>query len=239
MPSTLLPAAAAPEALAHLGDAALVALAQAGDEPAIRTLVRRHNQRLFRVARAIVRDDGEAEDVVQASYVKAFTHLDGFRGEAQLATWLTRIAVNEAGERLRRRRPTTGLDAVEAEQGRSAQIIQFPTLATPADPETEMSRQEVREVLERAIDTLPDGFRVVFVLRDVEGLGTDETAQHLGLKPDTVKTRLHRARRLMRSAIAAEMDAAFAQLFPFDGARCVNMAGCVLAELRAGGRPGA
>ena len=142
MPSPLLPAEQRQDALARLGDAALVELARAGDEPAIRTLVRRHNQRLFRVARAIVRTDGEAEDVVQASYVKAFTHLDGFRGEALLVTWLTRLAISEAGGRLGRRRPTAGLDAVEAEQGRSAQIIQFPTLATPADPETEMSRQK-------------------------------------------------------------------------------------------------
>lgn len=239
MPSPLLPAEKRQDELARLGDAALVELARAGDEPAIRTLVQRHNQRLFRVARAIVRNDGEAEDVVQASYVKAFTHLDGFRGEAQLVTWLTRITINEAGGRLRRRRPTAGLAEIEAEQGRSAQIIQFPTLATPADPETEMSRQEVREVLERAIDTLPDAFRVVFVLRDIEGLGTEETAQHLSLKPETVKTRLHRARKLMRAAIEAEMSAAFTQLFPFDGQRCVNMAGRVVAELRAAGRSGA
>ncbi len=225
--------------LARLDDAALVALARAGDDPAIRTLVRRHNQRLFRVARAMMRNDAEAEDVVQASYVKAFTHLDGFRGEARLVTWLTRITVNEAGERLRRRRPTTGLEQVEAEQGRSAQIIQFPSLATPADPETEMSRQEVREVLERAIDTLPDAFRTVFVMRDIEGMSTDETAQHLALKPDTVKTRLHRARKLMRTAIEAELSAAFTQLFPFDGARCVNMAERVVAQLRAEGRRGA
>jgi len=237
MAPPLRPATRHQDELARLGDPALVELARAGDEPAIRTLVRRHNQRLFRVARAIVRNDSEAEDVVQASYVKAFTHLDGFRGEAQLVTWLTRITVNEAGERLRRRRPTAGIEAVEAEQAASAQIIQFPSLTMPADPETEMSRQEVREVLERAIDTLPDAFRTVFVMRDVEGLSTEETARHLSLRPDTVKTRLHRARKLLRAAIDAEMSAAFTQLFPFDGQRCVNMAERVLAELRAGGRP--
>ncbi len=236
MATKLLAAAERNSELERLGDPALVELARAGDEGAIRTLVRRHNQRLFRVARAIVRNDGEAEDVVQASYVKAFTHLDGFRGDAQLVTWLTRITVNEAGERLRRRRPTTGIEQIEVEQAQSAQIIQFPSLQMQADPETEMSRQEVRDVLERAIDTIPDAFRVVFVLRDIEGLSTEETAQHLSLRADTVKTRLHRARKLMRAAIEAQMSAAFTQLFPFDGERCVNMAERVLADLRAGVR---
>jgi RNA polymerase sigma-70 factor (ECF subfamily) len=213
-------------------DLVLVDLARAHDEAAIRVLVRRHNQRLFRVARAIVRSDAEAEDVVQASYVKAFTHLDGFRGDAQLSTWLTRIAVNEASGRLRRRRPTTGLEQVDLERGHSAQIIQFPSIGMPLDPETEMSRQEMRGVLEAAIDQLPAGFRAVFVMRDVEGLSIEETAQHLSIKPETVKTRLHRARRLLRTSIEAQLHDTVASLFPFDGQRCVDMADRVIAELR-------
>ena len=217
--------------LADCPDAALVTLAKAGDEGAIRTLVRRHNQRLFRAARAIVRNDAEAEDVVQASYVSAFTHLASFRGDAELTTWLTRITINEANTRLRRRRSLTGLEQVDAEQGKSAQIIQFPLINPQLDPETEMVRQEVRHILEQAVDGLPDAFRTVFVLRDVQGLSIEETAAFLGIKPETIKTRLHRARRLMRSAIESRLSGEFAALFPFDGARCANMADRVLRQI--------
>lgn len=212
-------------------DAALVELARGGDEMAIRTLVRRHNQRLFRVARAVLHNDGEAEDVVQASYVKAFTHLAGFRGDAAFATWLTRIAVNEATSRLRRRRQTIGVERIDIERGQSAQIIQFPSLQPQVDPETEMSRQEIRHVLEEAIDTLPAEFRAVFVLRDVEGLSIEETASSLGIKSETVRSRLYRARKLMRAAIEHKLDGAFASVFPFDGERCVHMADRVVASL--------
>ena len=217
-----------------LDDMALVELARHRNELAIRTIVRRHNQRLFRAARAILRNDGDAEDVVQASYVKAFTHLDSFRGEAQLSTWLTRIALNEALGRVRRQRPTTGVEQIDIESQRGgAQVIAFPTIQTPLDPETEMSRMEVRHLLEHAVDELPALFRAVFVLRDIEGLSIEETALQLALKPETVKTRSHRARRLLRTAIEAQMSGAFASLFPFDGARCVGMADRVLAQLRS------
>lgn len=234
MPDTPLIAATARKAeLGTSPDAALVELARAGDQGAIRTLVRRHNQRLFRVARAIVRDDAEAEDVVQASYVSAFTHLAGFRGEAELATWLTRITIREATSRLRQARPSAALEQVELEQGASAQIIQFPFIRPQPDPETEMARQEVRHLLEQAVDTLPDTFRAVFVLRDVEGMSVEETAAFLDVKPETVRTRLHRARGLMRSAIERRLKGEFASLFPFDGERCVHMADRVLHRLAA------
>ncbi len=221
-----------PETKEPAPDAALVALAREGDAGAIRTIIRRHNQRLFRVARAIVGNDGEAEDVVQASYVNAFTHLDGFRGEAQLSTWLTRIAVNEALGRKRERRPGASVEQIEREQ-QSAQIIQFPTAISQPDPEAEMSRIEMRHLLEQAIDELPEIFRTVFVLRDVEGLSVEETALNLNLKSETVRTRLLRARKLMRSAIEARVQGSFASLFPFDGERCVHMADRVIAALGA------
>jgi len=211
-------------------DAPLVELARSGDEGAIRAIIKRYNQRLFRVARAVMHDDGEAEDVVQASYVKAFTHLAGFRGDSQLSTWLTRIALNEALGRLRSRRPTTGLERVDLEAN-SAQIIQFPALQQATSPETEMSRQEVRQFLEQAVDKLPPAFRSVFVLRDVEELSVEETASALAIKTETVRTRLHRARKLMREAIEAQLSGAFASLFPFDGERCVHMADRVLVQL--------
>ena len=223
------------ERLTDATDIALVARARKQDEPAIRELIRRHNQRLFRAARAIMRNDAEAEDVVQATYVSAFTHLGGFRAEAGFSTWLTRIAVNEAIGRLRRRRPTTDLDRIDLESATSAQIIQFPSLQPQTNPETEMSRQEIREFLESAVDRLPQAFRAVFVLRDVEGLSIEETASFLSIKPETVRSRLHRARKLMRTAIEQQLSGAFASLFPFDGERCVHMADRVVVAL--GSRP--
>jgi RNA polymerase sigma-70 factor (ECF subfamily) len=224
-----------PQARAGLADAdddQLVDLARQRDETAVRLLIKRHNQRLFRTARSVVRNDAEAEDVVQAAYVKAFTHLDGFRGEAQFSTWLTRITLNEAIARLRRRRPTTDIETLDRSDARSsAEIIQFPSMTPMLDPETEMSRGEVREILERAVDELPQGFRSVFVLRDVHGLSIEETASQLALKPETVRTRLHRARKMLRLAIETRLAGAFSSLFPFDGARCANMADRVLGEL--------
>lgn len=215
-----------------LDDTVLAGLARSGDEFAIRAIIARHNQRLFRTARSVMRDDGEAEDVLQASYVKAFIHLDGFRGDAQLSTWLTRITLNEALGRLRRRRPTTGIEQIDIEASRAGgQVIPFPLMQPAIDPETEMCRNEVRRILERAVDQLPLAFRAVFVMRDVEGLSIEETASQLSIKPETVKTRLHRARRLMRVAIEAELSGAFGALFPFDGARCVSMADRVMAQL--------
>ena len=222
--------------ITSLEDGVLVDLARHRHEQAIRTLIQRHNQRLFRAARAILRSDSEAEDVVQASYVKAFTHLDGFRGDAAFSTWLTRIALNEAVGRARGRRPTVGVEQIEIRQAQGGgEIVFFPT-GTATDPETEMSRQEIRTLLEGAIDELPAAFRTVFVLRDVEGLSIEETAAHLDIKPETVRTRLFRARRLLRSAIEQQARGSFASLFPFDGARCVSMADRVRQQLSVRGK---
>lgn len=215
-----------------LPDGTLVDRARIGDAGAIREIIRRYNQRLFRAARSVIGDDGEAEDIVQVAYIKAFTHLDGFRGEAELSTWLTRIALNEAFNRTRRRRVTTDLERIDIERAQgSAQIIQFPMSQDPLDPEAEMSRQEMRQLLERAVDQLEPMFRLVFVLREIEGLSVEETAMQLSIRPETVKTRLFRARRMMRSYIETEVSGAFSTLYPFDGERCVNMADRVLARL--------
>jgi RNA polymerase sigma-70 factor (ECF subfamily) len=215
-----------------LADEALVALARQHDDTAVRTLIRRHNQRLFRAARSIVRTDAEAEDVVQETYVRAFTHLDSFRGESRLSTWLTRIALNEALGRMRRRRPTVDIDRIDLDaDGAGAEVLPFPSPSAAPDPEAGAARDQIRVVLERAVDTLPDDFRTVFVLRDVEGLSIEETAEQLGILPQTIKTRLHRARRLMRLAIQKELGGALDDLFPFDGQRCVHMADRVLARL--------
>jgi RNA polymerase sigma-70 factor (ECF subfamily) len=214
---------------ADLSDNDLLAQARQGEEAAIRTLLQRHNRRLFRAARSVVGDDAEAEDVVQASYVSAFTHLHAFRSDSQFSTWLTRIALNEALGRLRRRRPRAELDEVDAERN-SAQIIQFRT-GMPADPEAEVQRLEIRRTLEHAIDRLPIAFRTVFVLRDVEGLSGEDTALQLGIRPETVRTRLHRARKLLRAEIEQQLRGAFSSLYPFDGERCVSMGDRVMEEL--------
>lgn len=217
------------------GDAELVRLAQCGDEDAVRVLIRRHNQRLFRVARGISGDDAEAEDIVQETYVRAFTHLGAFRGEALFTTWLTRIALNEALGRMRRRRPTVDLDDLDEGDSQGGSVIMFPTPSSSANPETETGRSQVRLVLERAVDGLPEPFRLVLVLRDLEGLSTEETATQLSLKAETVKTRLHRARRLMRKVIVEELGGEFAGLFPFGGARCARVADRVVERLRDAG----
>lgn len=223
----------APE-MAALPDIDLVVYARSGDETAIRILVQRHNRRLFRSARAIVRNDAEAEDVVQATYVHAFTHLGTFRGEAQLSSWLTRIALNEALGRVRRRRPSVGLEEIDMTAGSGrGELLQFPASCSVADPEAELSRRETRRLLERLVDELPDQFRAIFVLRDVEGMSTEEAALHLGIKPETAKTRLHRARKMLRQAIDDRLAGAFSSLYPFDGLRCAAMADRVIQRLRA------
>lgn len=210
----------------------LVTRAKAGDEHAIRAIVQRNNQRLFRAARAVVGNDAEAEDTVQATYVHAFTNLSAFRGDSRLSTWLTRIALNEALGRVRRRREFTGLEDIDMQSATpGGSILHFPSSLSSADPEAELARNQTRRLLELAVDALPDEFRTVFILREVEGLSTEETAALLTVKPETIKTRLHRARKLMRLSIERQFAGAFSALFPFDGMRCAGMADRVVATL--------
>lgn len=214
-----------------LTDEELVGRARAREEAAVRTLTRRYNRRLFRVARSILRNDAEAEDVVQETYVRAFTGLDKFRGEASFSTWLTRIAMNEALGRLRRRRTTVEWTTYGADRAQ-AEIIQFPVSAAGADPERTMAQGEIRTVLERLIDELPGSFRAVFVARIVEGMSVEETAALYGLKEETVKTRLHRARTLLRAALANQLGPALTDTFPFGGQRCERMTETIVRRLR-------
>ena len=217
--------------LNECSDEDLVAMARQGGENAIRTLIKRNNQRLFRVARGVVRDDTEAEDIVQETYVKAFTSLGSFRGDAMFSTWLTRIALNEALGRARKRRPTAELSELETAASVESSVIMFPTSLKTQGADSELGRKEVREFIEKAVDDLPDAFRVVFILRDIEDMSTEETAAQLSLKPETVKTRLHRARRLMRTAMKKRLATTFSELFPFDGARCARMGDRVIRRL--------
>jgi RNA polymerase sigma-70 factor (ECF subfamily) len=215
---------------ATLDDATLVALARAGRREAFRQIMQRCNRRLFRVARGLVHDDPEAEDVVQAAYVSAFEHLAEFRGEASIATWLTRIVLNEANGRLRARKPTVELDHLEALQ-EGGRVIAFPSRFGGEDPAAGAARLEIRRLLERAVDDLPEPFRLVFVMREIEECTVEDTAVSLGLKPETVKTRLHRARRLLRAALHDTLATTMTDAFPFLGARCDRMTNTVLARI--------
>ncbi|MFL5296972.1 MAG: RNA polymerase sigma factor [Phenylobacterium sp.] len=214
----------------RLPEADVVARARAGDREAFRAIMQRCNQRLFRVARAVVRDDAEAEDVLQEAYTRAFAAIEGFRGEAGVATWLTRIVLNEAHGRLRRRRPTVDLDEVEAAQT-SAEVLTFPGSSPSEDPEADAARGQIRRIVEQAVDELPEPFRLVFVLREVEELSVEETATHLGINPETVKTRLHRARKRLREALDARLGEVLVGAYPFMGARCARITEAVLQRL--------
>src|SRR5499426_3436649 len=163
-------------ALHAFGDAQLVQLARQRDGAAFRTIMQRHNRRLYRMARAVVLDDSEAEDVVQEAYVRAFTSLDQFRGDSSLATWLSRIVLNEALGRLRRRRPTVDLGTIENRA--PSQIISFPT--AQLDPERTMAQREIQSLVEQAIDDLPAAFRIVLVARIIEDMSIEETAELFG-----------------------------------------------------------
>ena len=213
-----------------LTDEDLVNLARARDEAAVRAITTRYNRRLFRIARSILRNDAEAEDVVQETYVRAFTGLDMFRGDAAFGTWITRIAMNEALGRLRRLRPTVEWETYGANRNQ-AEIIHFPASAVSNDPERTMAQSEVRAVLEQAIDELPDAFRAVFVARIVEGMSVEETADLFGLQPATVKTRLHRARLLLREELDKQLGPALTSSFPFDGQRCDRMTESVVRRI--------
>jgi RNA polymerase sigma-70 factor (ECF subfamily) len=213
-------------------DAELVRRTLERDEAAVRAIMTANNRRLYRLARSILRNDAEAEDVVQETYVRAFTHLAEFRGASSLATWLARIAINEALGRLRRDRPAVELSLLP-HGGVDAEIIPFP-LATTDDPERSMAQREIREVVERAIDELPDAFRLVFVARVIEGMNVEETADLLDLRAETVKTRLHRARAMLRDKVERKIGPVVLEAFPFAGQRCARLTNAVLQRLGFG-----
>ncbi len=212
----------------HHTDADLVSLAQCGDRDAFRLITERCNQRLYRIARAIVRNDFEAEDVVQSAYLRALTGLSGFRGESSILTWLTRITLNEARGRLRARRRTISLNHAVLPVHAS---VATSSAAEAETPEAHAARAQIRNLIEEAIDRLPSPFRIVFVLREIENCSIRETADLLALTPETVKTRLHRARRLLRIALGGKIDGASA--FPFLGGRCRRITAAVLQRLDA------
>jgi RNA polymerase sigma-70 factor (ECF subfamily) len=203
----------------------LVHRAMVHEADAFRAIIKTHNQRLYRIARGVVRNDSEAEDIVQEAYVRAFAALATFRGDASLATWLSRIVINEALGRLRKRRRTVAMPASP-----EAQIIQFP-LNPSDDPERTMAQRQILRLVERATDNLPDVYRTVFIARVIEGLNIEETADLLGVRPETVKTRLHRARALVRKALDDEIGPVLLDAFPFAGRRCERLTEAVMKRL--------
>lgn len=228
----VLPKAVQAHDLTAVSEDQLVALARAGDARAVRFIIQIHNRRLYRVARAVLHDDAEAEDVVQETYVRAFSALAKFRGDSGLATWLTRIALNEALGRRRRQPTKVALELIDAPQERDRMhVIPFPHMKTESDPEQTVARSEVRRMLERAIDDLAEPFRLVFVLREIEELTVEQTAKHLGLRPETVRTRLHRARAQLREALDSQLASALTDTFPFGGVRCARVVDVVMRRL--------
>jgi len=201
-------------------DAEIVERVRAGETALFEILMRRHNQRIYRVARAVIKDEADTEDVMQQAYINAFTHLSQFQDRSQFSTWLTRITVHEALARRRKRKPEeTPEDVME-------------TLTSPQpDPERQAYAAELRRVLEAAVDSLPETYRLVFMLRDIEGLSTSETAAGLELSDEAVKTRLHRARAMVRSAITERVGASTAEAFAFQAPRCDRVVAAVMAEI--------
>jgi RNA polymerase sigma-70 factor (ECF subfamily) len=214
------------EQWAGLADAELVKEVLAGRTALFELVMRRHNERLYRAARAIVLDEREAEDVVQQAYVNAYTHLGQFDGRAQFSTWLTRIAVHEALARARRRGRYTALGSAD-----SRKVEQMMAWRSPPDPERQAFARELAGLLESAVDRLSDGCREVFVLRQIQGLSTAETAQCLDLSEDAVKTRLSRARASLRQDLFDHAGLAAPDAFRFRGQACDRLVARVLERI--------
>jgi RNA polymerase sigma-70 factor (ECF subfamily) len=211
-------------------DAELVRRALARDAGAFRAIMQKHNRRLYRIARGVLRNNTDAEDAVQDAYVSAFTHLANYRGESTLATWLSRIVMNEALRQLRRKRPAVDLTAAEPMRS-EAEIIQFPLSTPNDDPERTMAQRQILQLVEQATDNLPEAFRLVFVTRVIEGMSVEETSELLGIKPETVKTRLHRARQLVRNQLDKQIGPVLMEAFPFAGRRCERVTAAVMKRL--------
>jgi RNA polymerase sigma-70 factor, ECF subfamily len=200
------------------------------DPAAFEALMRRYNSRLFRVARAILKDDGLAEDALQDAYVQAYCQLATFRGDADMGTWLTRIVINQALMQLRKRK-------------RERVVVPFPGSESPVpaaadvrddraeSPSDAALRGEIRRLIERRVDELPVAFRTVFVMREIEEMSAQETAAALGIPESTVRTRLFRARALLRDSLERDMDRARGDVYAFAGARCDRIVAAVLARI--------
>lgn len=210
--------------LAAVPDAEIVRRVVAGDRAVFEVLMRRHNPRVYRTIRSLLRDEAEVEDAMQQSYLLAYTHLAEFAGSSSFVTWLTRIALNEALGRLRRR---TRLSLVDL----PATAEDDEVISNQQTPEEDAASRETAVLLERSIDQLPELYRTVLMLRDVEQLSTAEAAEVLGVTEETVRIRLHRGRRALREALAAEVGKGVTHAFQFLAPRCNRVVAAVMAAL--------
>jgi len=217
-----------------LSDSDIVRRVRAGEHALFEALMRRHNQRVYRTARAVVKDEAEVEDIMQQAYINAFTHLHQFEDRSEFSTWLTRIVLNEAFARRQKRQRAASIAPHAGDEGGA--MMERMQSSQP-DPERQAYAEELRRVLEHAVDELPDNYRAVFMLRDVEGLSTSETGAGLGLGEEAVKTRLHRARAMVRRSVTARIGALSAEAFQFQAPRCDRVVAAVLESIQAGARP--
>ena len=225
--------------LQDLPDVEIARRIAAGDRQAFVALMRRHNQTLYRTARSILRDDGEAEDCVQEAYLRGFRAMGSFRGESKLSTWLVRIVVNEAIGRKRRMDRRADVIWLAGDAGLEPETPDAETMSQDihGQPERNVLRRQTRQLIEASIDRLPETFRTVFVLRAVEDFSVEETAAALAIPPATVRSRYFRARAMLREALALEVDACVDSAFGFAGDRCDRIVANVLARLDARGPP--
>jgi len=214
-------------AQSELRDEEVVARVLAGETALFEILMRRYNQRLYRVARVILRDDGEAEDVMQDAYVRAYEHLNQFAGRAAFSTWLTRIAIHEALARKRRRGRMEELDALPG----NGDVMSILKSSAPT-PENGAAQAEMRRILEEAIERLPENYRTVVVLREVEEMSVAETADSLGVTDAVVKTRLHRAHAMLRKELYSRARGGAAEIYPFHAVRCDRVVKAVFERIR-------
>lgn len=212
-----------------LADSELIERIRAGKTALYETLMRRYNQRLYRIARVILRNPEEAEDVVQEAYVRAYTHLDQFAGAAKFSTWLTKIAIHEALARLHKRSRMGEADSTkDTEKSGGMESLK----STIHDPEEQTFEKQVLELLEAAVEALPDNLRSVFLMREIEEMSTAETAECLGLSEAAVKIRLHRARKVLRQDLYLRVGAVSSQAFRFLGERCDRVIHAVMERIR-------
>ena len=221
-------ATAALEAAAPLSDGEVAERVVRGERALFEILMRRHNQRIYRVVRSVLRDERDVEDVMQQAYVNAFVHLHQFERRSQFSTWLTRIALNKGFARRKKGEAAAGDGAVHDQQ--SGELMN--SIPSPApDPERQAYAGELTRALEQAVDALPEMYRTVFMLREVEGLSTSETGEGLGIGDEAVKTRLHRARAMVRSAVTARLGEQVPAAFQFLAPRCDRVVAAVLTQI--------
>jgi RNA polymerase sigma-70 factor (ECF subfamily) len=216
-----------------LADEEIVRRVVAGEPALFELLVTRHNQRVYRTVRSIIRDEAEVDDVMQQAYISAYRHLRQFAGTARFSTWLTRIAINEALARVRRAQRWVAVRDVVASAGGTALAM----AGEGPSPEDQVASRELVVLLERSVDSLPEIYRGVFMLREVEGMSTADAAEALGVAEDVVKTRLHRAKALLRDRLASLAEANYGSAFGFEAPRCARLARLVMAAIAGPGGP--